>query len=338
MAGYPKGLREGIERKRSRYDIACKRVLSIKSILARILGTLLAEYRDCPFDTIAERCIEGSPIIGVVPVVGGEAVDPAAGSVVFDIVFRALVPSSELPGLWDPGDPGDVPELVVDVEAQDDFYPGYPLTKRAVYYCARLLNNQRGTEFSGSHYERIKKVCSIWICTKPPRERQGAVSWIQLGERRLPADARPFDQGSYDLLAVITVCLRDEDTGEREGVEGLVNLLTVLLSRRLSAQEKLSVLREYNIEVTDEFESEVPRMLDTVEEILLEGWNKGLSEGREAGIAEGRREGQENGRTSAFADSLRNLMQATGWSLKTAMDSLGIPEAERSSCAALVKR
>ena len=376
MAGYPKGLREGIERKRARYDIACKRVLSIKSILARILGVLLMEYRGHDFDDIADRCIEGPPLIGVDPLSGGEsepfeelsrvrgsgvsrihgssgeAVDLTAGSVIFDVAFRALVPPPcpSLPGsvpsaeavdskgdgdgLAAPATLSGTSELVIDVEAQDDFHPGYPLTKRAMYYCARMLNDQRGTEFSGSRYERLKKVCSIWICTKPPRERQGTVSWLELGERVLPAGAKTFERAQYDLLTVVVVCLRDEDTGEREGVPGLINLLTVLLSRQLGVQEKLSILREYNIEVTDELESEVPRMLDTVEEILLEGWNKGVNEGREEGLERG----QEKGRVSAFADSLRNLMQATGWPLETAMDSLGIPEDERAACVALIAR
>lgn len=360
-------LRREIEAKRIRYDIACKRLLSVKSILARILGCLLEEYRDCPFDEIAARCIEGNPLIGIANAAGRpadtmrvkgmrtEGVDLAAGAVVYDVAFRALVPPREPDGGAGEGDgpdrsgggesddgdahygslghvacyePGEQPELIVDVEAQDDFYPGYPLTKRALYYCARLLSDQRGTEFSGSRYGDLKKVCSIWICTKPPRKRRGTVTWYGLGERVLPACAPGFDRAQYDLLSVVMVCLGECDTGERSGVPGLVNLLTVLLSRETSREEKLHVLAEYNIEITADIESEVSHMTSTVEDILLDGWNKGLSEGLEKGI--------EKGRASGLADGLRNLMRFTGWPMEKAMESLGIPESERPSYAALV--
>lgn len=41
----------------------------------------------------------------------------------------------------------------------------YPLIKSALYYCARLISSQLNTVFTGSHYEKIQKVYSIWICT-----------------------------------------------------------------------------------------------------------------------------------------------------------------------------
>ena len=40
------------------YDAACKRVLSEKAILARIMKACLAEYRDCPVRDIEEKYIE----------------------------------------------------------------------------------------------------------------------------------------------------------------------------------------------------------------------------------------------------------------------------------------
>ena len=37
------------------YDAACKRVLSEKTILARIMKACLAEYQDCPVRDIEEK-------------------------------------------------------------------------------------------------------------------------------------------------------------------------------------------------------------------------------------------------------------------------------------------
>lgn len=352
MAEYPKSLRVDTASGQARYDIACKRLLSVKGVLAHIMAELLVEYRGCTIKDIAERYIlddsscngdltrDGETASRRVGGIGCESADPRAGAVIYDVLVRATIPGATgADGLQphrtdDPnelGAPGLTrrPEsvgLLIDIEPQDDFYPGYPLPKRAVYYCARLLSDQRGTEFSGSHYERLKKVCSIWICTKPPRGRQGTVSWYELSERTAPGGGAGFDRRAYDLISVVVICLRDEDTGERSGIEGLVNLLSVLLSRRIDSGEKLRVLHEYTIDITDDLETEVTRMLTTVEEILLEGWNKGIAEGR------------EEGRTRALADGVTNLMRATGLSLEKAMELLGIPEPDRPACIDLVEK
>lgn len=50
------------------YDAACKRVLSKRAILARIMKACLAEYQDRNVNGIAEKCIEGYPQVSAVPV------------------------------------------------------------------------------------------------------------------------------------------------------------------------------------------------------------------------------------------------------------------------------
>ena len=50
-------------------------------------------------------------------------------------------------------------------EKGNDFYPGYPLLKRGIYYCSRMISGQYGTVFVKSDYGKIKKVCpmnSMW--------------------------------------------------------------------------------------------------------------------------------------------------------------------------------
>ena len=56
--------------------------------------------------------------------------------------------------------------------SKNDFYPGYPIVKRNLYYCCRLVSSQYGTDFTNSHYEKIKKVYSIFICMNPPNYRR----------------------------------------------------------------------------------------------------------------------------------------------------------------------
>ena len=114
------------------YDAACKRVLSEKAILARIMKSCLEEYKDCDVNEIAEKYIEGQPQVSVVPVLpdedntiisGMDTEDKSVreGTVTYDIRFRAIVPNSK-----------ERIALIINVEAQNDFYPGYPIIKRGI--------------------------------------------------------------------------------------------------------------------------------------------------------------------------------------------------------------
>ena len=96
------------------------------------------------------------------------------GTVTFDIRLRAIVLSFREPIA-----------LIINVEAQDKFYPGYPLIKRGIYYCCRMISSQYGREFTDSHYEKIKKVYSIWICVNPPKNRENTITRYRPVEEHL---------------------------------------------------------------------------------------------------------------------------------------------------------
>ena len=160
----------------ARYDAACKRVLSEKSILAWIMKSCLEEYQDCNVQEIAEKYIEGQPQVASVPVLpdedgtvihGMDTQDTSLreGTVTYDIRFRAIVPGT-----------GEHISLIVNVEAQNDYYPGYPLLMRGVYYCCRMVSAQYGREFTGPNYGKLKKVYSIWICMNPPKGKENTIN------------------------------------------------------------------------------------------------------------------------------------------------------------------
>ncbi len=114
------------------YDAACKRLLSEKIILAWIMKNCLEEYRNCDVDEIAGKYIEGTPQAGEVAVApdesncvsmiqgaGSQDASLTEGTVTYDIRFLAFAPVS-----------GELIRLIINIEAQNDFYPGYPLIKR----------------------------------------------------------------------------------------------------------------------------------------------------------------------------------------------------------------
>lgn len=294
------------------YDNACKHLLANKIILAWIMKSCLEEYRGSEISEIASKYIEGETQIseaavhpdeeaGSLQIRGLNTEDSTIneGTVTYDIRFRAIVPGT-----------GERISLIINVEAQNDFYPGYPIVKRNLYYCCRLVSSQYGTEFTNSHYEKIKKVYSIFICMNPPNYRKNTINQYSIQEESLIGEFGDNVE-YYDLLTGIIICLGDADD-ERSGI---LKLLEVLLSSERSTKEKKKILQEdFGIKMTQELESEVSEMCN-------------LSEGVEQkGIAKG------------IITSIRNLMESMGWSIEQALDALQIPMEERNDYLNMLKK
>ena len=300
----------------AQYDAACKRLLSQKIILAWIMKSCLQEYWGCDVKDIAEKYIEGTPQVGEVAVAPDETNAPrirgmgsqdtslTESASVYDIRFMASAPASN-----------ELIQMIINVEAHNKFNPSYPLVKRAIYYCGRMITAQNGTEFVHSEYQKIKKVVSIWVCMAPPNERKNSITRYHLTEENLIGNVKEPVR-NYDLIDVVMVCLGGED---KENYDGVLKLLDVLLSPKAGEAKKRQVLQdEFDIPMTETLEAEVHQMCN-------------LSEGvRDLGRSEGRAEG--------FLASIRGLMANTGWPLEKAMEILGVPEADRPKYADLLQK
>ena len=178
-----------VSRAKEIYDESCKNILANKIILAWIMKSCMKEYKDCSIRDIADHYIEGIPEISQREVhwdeapasdpgkIRGENTEDKAvneGNVRYDIMFRAILPQGQ-----------EKIELIINIEAQKDFYPGYPLIKRGIYYGCRMISSQYGTIFTNSHYEKIQKVYSIWICFNPPEKRKNSINIYSVKEKIL---------------------------------------------------------------------------------------------------------------------------------------------------------
>lgn len=261
----------------AQYDAICKRLLSEKWILGWIMKSCLAEYQDCTPREIVERYIEGTPQVGAEPVfaddaprihgMGNEDASLREGTVVYDIRFTALAPAT-----------GEPIRLIINLEAQNKFYPGYPLVKRALYYVSRLISAQHGTEFTHGHYEKIRKVYSIWICSQPPEERKNTIYRYQVTEDVLAGhpDVREKKE-NYDLMTVLLLCLGN--AGD-ETENSALDLLNVLLSSEEKPEQKLLVLEDdFQIPVSQQFDREVSQMCNLSQGVLEIGRKEGRTEG-----------------------------------------------------------
>lgn len=195
------------------------------------------------------------------------------GTVTYDIRFLAVAPVS-----------GELIRLIINIEAQNDFYPGYPLIKRGIYYYSRMISSQYGTEFTESHYENIKKVYSIWICMNPPKNRENSITRYYIAEENLVGKVKER-KADYDLMAAVMICLGKE---EEDTDTDVLKLLNVLLSTETGSEDKCQILEEdFHIKMTQTLEGEVSLMCNLSKGVEEKGIQKGIQKGRQEGRQEG---------------------------------------------------
>lgn len=281
-----------------RYDAQVKKVLANEAILVWILKTCVDEFSFCSLYEIAE-CIKGTPEISASAV---HPVDPDAeetgeqinsdrqiestgtedGSlkeqtVFYDIRFHACVPGNVKPV-----------RLIINIEAQQATALGYPIEKRSVYYCSRLISGQYGTVFSHSEYGKIRKVYSIWLCMDPAKKWENSIEKITLDGKVIYGDI-DFPHINADLLQVMIINLGDPGVPVESPI---LRLMNVLLAAETGAEEKKQVLQEeFHIAMTAELESEVLELCNLSQGV----YNKGMKAGFERGIDEGVKRGISQG-------------------------------------------
>ncbi len=182
---------------KSQYDASCKVLLAEKAILAHILKECADEFKDVDLDVIEHQCIESEPQVSTVPVhrdakrkkeengkeyqdnhkIEGSSTEDTSvneGLVKYDIRFLASAPGNDTPV-----------HLIINVEAQNDCEPGYPIIKRGEYYGSRMISAQYGVKFERSHYELIQKVYTIWLCMDPKSEKADSINKYEFCEKHL---------------------------------------------------------------------------------------------------------------------------------------------------------
>lgn len=271
------------------YDSNAKYLLAEKIFLAYILGYAVPEFEGMSPEAIVPL-IEGTPEVGTTPVYPGESNSPVItgnsqedaipyeGKVTFDIRFFANAPDGK-----------QYIKLLFDVEIQKDYYPGYDLVTRGLFYGARMLSAQLGTEFENSQYDNIKKVYSIWICTNVPKYAQNTITEYSVKKKNLFGQMP--DKNRYDVLSVIMILLPKEIPSAEYYLQ---RFLGTLLSEELSHLEKKSILEEeYGIAMTREMDRRLDIMCN-------------LSQGiKEKGRVEGRAEGMKQERIRAIQALLK---------------------------------
>lgn len=295
-----------------RYDQNAKNILANKSILAWILKYTTSEFRDYNIPAIID-CID-EPQISEVSIYPGETnvirterieglptedTVQNEGSVRYDIRFSAYTKDDEHI------------KLIINVDAQKSFYPGYDLVTRVIYYCTRMISSQMDVEFKSDDYDNIKKVYSIFICLESNAASQNSITSYEIAPHNLYGNLP--DKHRYDLMRAVVVCLGNGQIGNGTMDDGssLLSLLNVTFDGTLSADAKENILEEqYSIPKSKKMKEELTTMCNlsyAIEE-------KGIEKGRAEGIEKGRAEGVEMGRAEGveMMSKLMYLLNAEG--------------------------
>lgn len=264
-----------------RYDMHVKRLLSLKVFLSRILKGTMKEFADTDLATI-EASIEGDPEIGSTPVMPGETNSgeritgngqedgiPGEGKVTYDIRTYVILPD------------GHHTKIIINIEAQRNNHPGYDLVTRGLFYCARLLSAQLGTEFSNTgndstNYDNLKKVYSIWICMDTPSAgRNSIVSYSMKPEELFKEVGVSLPVHRYDLLTLVMINLSTE---ERSSENTLLGMLTELFAAKGVHEKKETLQNKYGILMNTETEKEMNEMCNLSSHVYDQGIEKGKLE------------------------------------------------------------
>ena len=282
------------------YDAQCKQILSQKEILAWILQRTVKAFNHMAITDIIS-CIEGTPEVSSVPVYPGETNAekisgmsnedkiPNEGSIYYDIRFHVYAPAE-----------GEKIRMIINVEAQNSFYPGYDIVTRGIFYVSRMISAQLSTEFSKSDYDNIKKVYSIWICMHSPNNIGNAISCYHIEKKDL-LPGLPDVPKSYDKISVVIVALNETISSD----DKFINMMNTLLSIHKTAKEKRSILENtYHISMNYNLGKELDKLDHVLDDVIEEKLAEGLAKGIAKGFAKGHTEGLAEGHAEGHAEGL----------------------------------
>lgn len=291
---------------KAQYDQSCKKILANKEITARILKGVVSEYKDCTIPEIisyisdievGEAPVDTDTIPPSVALENNEDIALNEGVRSYDLKFTSAAP----------GDDGKKISLIINIEAQRKFNPGYSLVKRGIYYCCRLISSEYGTVFYKSDYDKLQKVYSIWICTNPNDAHRNTVTQYSMSEKMLYGSDVNEKQENYDILSLIMVCLDSENISSDNS---LLELLSTIFSSQLAAREKKEILeKKFSIPMNTEINEEVEAMCNLSENIYEQGMEKGIEKGEEKLL---RQIIQSKIRSNASDDDIYNELKEFG--------------------------
>ncbi len=289
------------------YDHLCKMIIGNEEVLSRIIKVVVGEAKHLSIEEI-RKLIKGIHI-------GDRIVNPHfhlvdkedfikdEGIIYYDILCYIDLPQEDKKKI----------RVYLNVEIQNNLYPGYSIITRVQAYIARMLSSQWGREYNGKNYNGMKKAYSLWIIPKAPKIKDGHINVYETHERIIYGTTVERKE-VYDKGVILVIYLNKEhDLNKKyEVYDELFTPLMVFLNNVLDYQGKLEIAEKYGFD-TKRIESGVKDMCDLGESIALEARN----------------EGKQMERREKNTEHVRSVMNELDCSYQRAMDILRLSEDER---------
>ena len=286
---------------KAKYDQTMKELLSDRQVLAWILKRFVPEYQNYELKDIEKKYIQAETIMvskigveqGSETIQGVKNEDAVQGeaAVFYDVLFH----------VWYPGMDRKQIGMYLNLEAQLDYYPGYPIEPRGIYYAARRLTAQLKRIDKDTNYGSLQKVYSIWLCMgNVPVYEENTVSLYSLNKNDIIGRTKRNEE-IYDLMSVLIMRYNDKT----ELKDKTLQMLQTLSSDRLSKEEKLEKLKNLGMRVDDRIEKGVWKMCNMGDYIEAKAIKKGMEQGMEQGIEQGISKGNEQGRDQICKSTIR---------------------------------
>ena len=108
--------------------------------------------------------------------------------------------------------------------------------------------------FQNDRYDDLRKVCSIWICTDPPKDRADAIECYTLDQHVILATPRPHCIDKLRLVIVYLSREADKNIAKNDDADkfGIIPLLNACLARTVNKAHQELITERYRIQLDPE--------------------------------------------------------------------------------------
>ena len=185
-----------------------------------------------------------------------------------------------------------------------------------------MISSQKETEFTGSSYDDLKKVYSIWLCMDSP-DGKSSINRYDLNEHHILHEYKA-NHADYDLISIITIYLGEEQPPDEDWLIRFLRLL--FKDTRTPAMRKKQLLKdEFDMDTTADIEEEMKTMCNLSTGIYEQGMERGIAQGMERGIAQGMERGIAQGMERGIAQGMERGAENTRRETALSMLKEGLP-------------
>ena len=117
-----------------------------------------------------------------------------------------------------------------------------------------MIADQKDTVFQNDRYDDLRKVCSIWICTDPPKDRADSIECYTLDQHVIQGKPRPHRVDKLRLVIVYLSREADKNSAKTEGDDnlGIIPLLNACLAKTVNKERQERITDRYRIQLDPE--------------------------------------------------------------------------------------